>query len=166
MVRPKKNRLISYMPDVTYFKPPGIPLRFLDEVCITFEETEAIRLKDSEGFDQITCAEKMDISRQTFQRVLQAAREKIAEALLNGKAIRIEGGHFDFDVRRFRCRNGHEWDMKIKASEKGDSIICPICKDSEIIPIEGTGPGHGRGRGRRGRWGNWPEKQGQQGGTS
>jgi len=161
MVRPKKNRLISNMPDVTYFKPPGIPLRFLDEVCISFEETEAIRLKDSEGFDQTKSAEKMGISRATFQRIIQAARQKIAEALLNGKAIRIEGGHFDIAIRRFRCCDGHEWDMKMKSAGIETTVICPVCGDPNITPVDDIGPGFGRGRGGRGRWANWPKSSGE-----
>ncbi|MFC1998396.1 DUF134 domain-containing protein [Chloroflexota bacterium] len=158
MVRPKKNRLISNMPDVTYFKPPGIPLRFLDEVCISFEETEAIRLKDSEGLDQTKCAEKMGISRSTFQRIIQAARQKIAEALLNGKAIRIEGGHFDIAMRRFRCRDGHEWDTKVGTAAIEVAVKCPVCGDPDVTPATDMGPSFGGGRGR---WANWPKSSGE-----
>ena len=61
------------MPEVTYFKPAGIPLRVLEEVCLSVEEAEAIRLKDLEGLDQEQCAEGMNISRPTFQRVLGSA---------------------------------------------------------------------------------------------
>ena len=83
------------MPETTYFKPAGIPLRILEEVCLSVEEVEAIRLKDMEGLEQEPCADKMNISRPTFQRVLNSARQKIAEALLKGKAIRIDGGNFE-----------------------------------------------------------------------
>jgi len=145
------------MPDVTYFKPPGIPLRYLDEIGISFVETEAIRLKDSEGLDQIKCAKKMDISRSTFQRIIQAARHKIAEALLNGKAIRIDGGHFDITNRRFQCRDGHEWDMKVKSADIETTVTCPVCGDSDIAPVDDTDRGPRGGRGRRGRWANWPK---------
>lgn len=84
------------MPGVKYYKPAGIPLRFLDEVCLSIEEMESVRLKDLEDLDQEQCAQQMNISRSTFQRVLGSARKKIAEALLSGKAIRIEGGNFEF----------------------------------------------------------------------
>jgi predicted DNA-binding protein (UPF0251 family) len=80
---------------VTFFKPAGIPLRELEEVCLSVEELEAIRLKDIEDLEQEQCAEKMNISRTTFARILDTARKKMAEALINGKAIRIEGGHFE-----------------------------------------------------------------------
>jgi len=88
-------RRVSYLPSVTFFKPAGIPLRELEEVCLSVEELEAVRLKDIEDLEQEQCAEKMNISRTTFARILDAARKKMAEALINGKAIRIEGGHFE-----------------------------------------------------------------------
>lgn len=91
-------------------------MRYLEEVQITVEEAESIRLKDIEGLEQRQCAEKMNISRPTFQRVLASARRKTAEALLKGKAIRIEGGHFDMLPLHFTCSNGHEWETKYDSS--------------------------------------------------
>src|SRR4030043_1276570 len=111
MSRPFKCRRVAFMPDITYFKPAGIPLRDLEEVCMTVEEAEAIRLKDLEELEQEQGAEKMNISRPTFQRVLASAREKIADALLHGKAIRIEGGNFKIAWRRSRCPLGQEWGL-------------------------------------------------------
>lgn len=95
MSRPSKCRRVAFMPEATYLKPAGIPLRVLDEVRLSVEEAEAIRLKDLEGLEQEPSAEKMNVSRPTFQRVLASARRKIADALLNSKAIRIEGGNFE-----------------------------------------------------------------------
>ena len=83
----------------------------LEEVGLLVEEAEAIRLKDLEGLEQEECAEKMNISRSTFSRILDIARQKVADALLNGKAIRIEGGNFELAIRRFRCISGHEWEV-------------------------------------------------------
>lgn len=83
-------------PNITYFKPAGIRMRQLDEVVLTVDEFEAIRLNDFEGMNQTGAAKKMGISQPTFQRLLESARKKVAEALVNGKAIRIEGGHFTF----------------------------------------------------------------------
>jgi predicted DNA-binding protein (UPF0251 family) len=97
MPRPPKCRRVAYLPEATYFKPAGIPLRALSEVRLSIEEAEAIRLKDLEGLEQEPSAEKMNISRPTFQRVLASARQKIADALLKGKAIRIEGGNFEME---------------------------------------------------------------------
>lgn len=94
MVRPRRCRKIANEPDVTYFKPAGIPLRELSEEIIHFDEFEAIRLKDFQGLDQEVCAKKMDISQPTFHRLILNARKKMANAIVNGKAIRIEGGSY------------------------------------------------------------------------
>jgi len=104
MPRKPKCRRIEFLPDVTYFKPAGIPLRFLEEVGLSFEEVEAIRLRDVEGLEQEEAAKSMNISRQTFQRVLSAARQKVADALLSGKAIRIGGGNFEVNKCRFGAK--------------------------------------------------------------
>jgi len=103
MVRPKNLRKISSIPEVTYFKPAGIPLRALGEVRLSVEEIEALRLRDIEALEQEQCAEKMGISRSTFQRVLGSARQKVADALLGGKAIRIGGGSYRLAGQRLPC---------------------------------------------------------------
>lgn len=77
---------------IDFFKPAGVPLRDLEEVSVTVEELEAIRLKDVEGLEQESCAERMGISRPTYHRILASARAKVAKALVEGKAIRVEGG--------------------------------------------------------------------------
>jgi predicted DNA-binding protein (UPF0251 family) len=97
MPRPLKCRRVAFLPEASYFKPAGIPLRVLSEIRLSVEEVEAIRLKDLEGLAQAPSAQKMNVSRPTFQRVLASARQKIADALLKGKAIRIEGGNFEIE---------------------------------------------------------------------
>lgn len=92
MVRPKKIRRIGFNPEFTYFKPRGVPLAELDEVELGHDEMEAIRLKNLEKLDQKKCAQKMKISQSTLQRMLYSANRKIAEALVKGKAIKIEDG--------------------------------------------------------------------------
>jgi predicted DNA-binding protein (UPF0251 family)/predicted Fe-Mo cluster-binding NifX family protein len=94
MSRPFKCRCVAFVPNVTYFKPAGVPLKSLKEVRLSVEEVEALRLKEIEGLDQEEGAVRMSISRPTFQRILTSARHKVADALLTGKAIRIEGGNF------------------------------------------------------------------------
>jgi len=89
MVQHRKKRQIEFDPNVTYFKPQGIPLMKLKEVNLEHDELEAIRLKYIEKLDQHACAKKMKISQSTFQRILCSANQKIAEALIKGKAIRI-----------------------------------------------------------------------------
>ena len=94
MPRPPKCRRVEFVPEITCFKPVGVPLVELEEISLTVEELEAIRLKDLEKLEQELCAGKMQISRPTFHRILVSARNKLAQALVQGKAIRIEGGNF------------------------------------------------------------------------
>jgi len=136
MPRPMKCRRVGHLPEVTYFKPAGVPLRTLEEVRLSVEEAEAIRLKDLEGLEQVQSAEKMNISRPTFQRVLASSRQKIADALLNGKAIRIEGGSFEMAFRRFRCQNGHEWDVPFEVMMSAPPQLCPTCNTPSIGPLQ------------------------------
>ena len=89
MVRPKICRKIGFNPNITYFKPQGIPLRELKEILLEIDEFESIRLKDLEGLEQEECAKKMNISQSTLHRILLSARKKIAEAIITGKAIKI-----------------------------------------------------------------------------
>ena len=79
----------------------------LCEVELSVEEVEALRLKDIEAFDQSICAQKMEISRSTFQRVLISARTKVADALLNGKALKIYGGNFALEPM-LSCRQSED----------------------------------------------------------
>lgn len=101
MTRPKIPRTITKKAKVTYFKPANIPLSELKELVLHFEEIEALRLADFKGLKQEKAAKIMKISRPTFQRVLSMARLKVAKALSEGKAIRIEGGEFIMSPRGF-----------------------------------------------------------------
>ena len=157
MGRPLLWRRVNFIPPITYFKPAGVPLTTLQEVCLSVEEAEAIRLKDIEGLEQEECAQRMSVSRSTFARVLTPVREKMADALLNGKAIRIAGGNFEMAVRRFRCNNGHEWDVPFEMMINSPPQFCPTCNTPSIMALWPWGPGWARGGGgqrRRGRR-NW-----------
>jgi len=90
MTRPRLCRRIRFNPSVIYFKPQGMPMRFLEVVELTTEEMEAIRLKNVKGLDQIEAAEKMNTSQSTFQRILSSAYKKISKTLVCGKAIKIK----------------------------------------------------------------------------
>jgi predicted DNA-binding protein (UPF0251 family) len=157
MPRPPKWRYIRQMPEVTYFKPVGVPARVLEEVCLSVEEVEAIRLKDMEGYDQEKSAESMKVSRTTFHRVLASARKKVADALLNGKALRIEGGHYGTAAQLYRCRrDAQEWQVPFETMVKSPPEACPVCNSRDIQPVPPFGFGRGRrggrgGGGRRGR---------------
>jgi len=106
MPRPKKPRFVSGYPTMAAFAPQGVPVR--GEVMMTLEELEAIRLSDFEHLDQETAANLMKVSRQTYGRVLNRARSIVAEALVTGKALKIEGGNYTMRGmgRRRRGRRG------------------------------------------------------------
>ena len=96
MPRPPRFRRVLHEPDVTYFKPAGVRMISLKESILTIDELEAVRLRDHEGKDQTNAAKSMGVSQPTFQRIYVSARRKIADALVNGKALKIEGGHYRF----------------------------------------------------------------------
>jgi len=133
MARPRACRCVGSLPNVVYFKPRGIPLVDLEEICLLVEELEAIRLKDAEGLEQEECGRLMNISQPTFYRVLESARRKIAEALTQGKAIRIEGGDFEMAERKFACRScGHYWEVPFCTGQRGIDMTCPKCESRDI----------------------------------
>jgi len=153
MTRPVKRRRVTAIPQVSYFKPAGIPLRALEEVGLTVEEVEAVRLRDVEGLQQEDGAKRMRISRPTFHRVLGSARRKIADALINGKAIRIEGGNFALPSQLFHCaRDGHEWQVSFETMASGRPLACPRCESTGALPVRAGGPDwRRRGTGRQNR---------------
>ena len=106
MPRPKKTRFVSGYPAIAAFVPRGMAVS--GEVLLTLEELEAIRLSDFEHLDQEQAADMMGVSRHTFGRILADARSVVAEALVTGKAMRIQGGTYEFRGmgRRRRRRGG------------------------------------------------------------
>jgi predicted DNA-binding protein (UPF0251 family) len=90
--RPFKCRRVALAPGVSYFKPRGVPMTDLSEVTLTVDEWEALRLADLDGLYQEEAAGRMNVSRQTFGNIINSAHRKIADAIINSKAIRIEGG--------------------------------------------------------------------------
>ena len=104
MPRPKKPRFVSEYPTLTAFIPQGILVS--GEVFLSVEELEAIRLSDFEGLDQETAANMMEVSRQTYGRILGSARNIVAKALVTGKALRVEGGNYEFRGMGRRRRKG------------------------------------------------------------
>ena len=123
----------------------------LESVDLSVDEFEAIRLKDLEGFEQNAAADSMRISQPTFHRVIEAARKKVADALVNGKAIRIEGGEYMSEAnRKFKCLDcGHEWE---EPHGRGRPDACPKC-GSKNIHRAPPDRGYARlGRGHRGHF--------------
>ena len=123
MARPTKYRTVEFF-------PVGKKECELEEVELKVEELEAIRLKDIEGLTQEECAKKMEISRQTFQNIIESGRKKIAIALTQGKAIKIAGGHYTTRFCKFRCAKcGYIYTVKYEQ----DKIICPKCSSTEVM---------------------------------
>lgn len=152
MSRPVKCRRIGFIPDILCFKPAGIPARELEEIELTMDELESIRLADLEGLYQEDAARNMCVSRQTFANILVSAHNKVAECLIQGKALRIEGGTIDTEERDFVCRDcNHTWSLPFGSGCPSD---CPQCKCSNInrmlIEHEMTA-GQGKGCRRRKR---------------
>jgi predicted DNA-binding protein (UPF0251 family) len=148
MPRPRRFRWVKAQPSVTYFKPRGIPLAALEEAVLTVDEHEAIRLADLEGLHQEEAAERMNISRATFGRIVDSARRKIADALINAKAIKIEGGTFVLAGAHICNDCGYTWELSPGVPMPP---VCPSCGRIRIQPIgweRGYGPGRGWRRGR------------------
>ena len=106
MTRPFKCRHISSSPRAYYFKPRAVPLCELDEITLQLDEFEALKLSDLQKKDQETAAVVMKISRQTFGNILASARGKLADAVVNGKALKIEGG--PVKLMRGHCGGKHK----------------------------------------------------------
>lgn len=146
MARPTKWRRIEHIPAKGCFIPSDQETINLDENILKLEELEAIRLKDLEGLEQKECAGKMKVSRPTFQRILFSAREKIADSLIKGKAIRIEGGYYTRNICPAHCLEcGYKWKESFENMERSDQgeHACPECGSKNIVCSRGES---GRGR--------------------
>lgn len=128
MPRPTCRRRIGFIPNVVYFKPAGIPIATLDEVIIGHDELEALRLKNLMGLPQEEAANIMGISQPTLHRLLSNTYQKIADALINGKAIRVEGGNVELITcgmkKGWRCNINQN--IKEEFKEKGDQMKIAI----------------------------------------
>ncbi len=92
MPRPCCMRHIGFRPPAGLFKPAGVPACALEQVTLALDEVEALRLADLNGLHHEQAAAEMEISRPTFSRIVEEARRKVADALIHGKALRLEGG--------------------------------------------------------------------------
>lgn len=139
MPRPHKHRVVDHVPGCRYFRPGRHRPGDSGEVNLFWEELEALRLKDLEGLDQAQAAERMEVSRPTFQRILRSARSKVAQALIDGLTIRVNGGHFRIAPRTLHCRQcGHKWSRQEET--RGDEEVpterglpvCPLCGSDDV----------------------------------
>jgi len=141
MPREPRCRRVSHEPKVNLYKPQGVPCQCLQEVVLKVEELEAIRLKDVLRLEQEECAQKMMVSRPTFQRILNEAHYKVAYALTNGQAIRIEGGNYCLG-RGFCRRHGRYMSETDACYQKEDEITYDDAKgggDMTKIAVCSTG---------------------------
>nr|WP_231844854.1 DUF134 domain-containing protein [Methanocella arvoryzae] len=141
MVRKVKRR-VSCLPKATYYKPREIPLCDLEIINLSVEELEAIRLCDLLQIAQDEAADQMGISRKTFWNDLQKARQKVADALVNGKAIQISGGDYvNSGVCKveFLCQKcNHLWETPCNEKRPEN---CPKCGSESIYRKGGDGRG-------------------------
>lgn len=154
MPRPPKTRQVSFFPPVTRFIPDTLPETVSGEIILSIDQFEAIRLKDYLVMNQEECATRMNLTQSTLQRILTSARTKLAAAIVEGKAIRIEGGNYRLLVS-CRCRScGYKWEAQ-PDEDNTLNIPCPSCGVGEPNYHNGFGwgppPWAGRGRRRRGR---------------
>jgi predicted DNA-binding protein (UPF0251 family) len=133
-VRPPKDRLVAFNPQISYFKPRGIPLLALEESCLTVDEREALRLADLLDLSHEEAGQRMGVSRATFGRIIQRARKIVADALISGKAIKIEGGNYRIvtEPGAFHCPGcGHRWVVACGALRP---LACPACQRPATCP--------------------------------
>jgi predicted DNA-binding protein (UPF0251 family) len=124
---PYRKRRIHQPPNFQNFKPTGIPRKILKTLTLTVDEYEAIRLADYHGFEHLQAAEKMNISRPTFTRLIEKARHKIAQTIVDGKELVVEGGNIEFQNTLRRCR------------DCGDEQLSPSHKNIDDCPECGSG---------------------------
>ncbi len=179
MARPVKWRRIEAYPRYPLFSPMGQGAKGTGENRLKVEELEAVRLKDLEGLEQEECAARMEVSRPTFQRILVSARAKIANSLVHGKSIRIEGGNYTQGICPVRCLDcGRIWEESIERMREEDATdpaVCPSCQSTHLVccPEEAQRPKGlspecqinccGRGRGPHGGFRGNRRGQGQRG---
>lgn len=140
MPRPKKERIVHTPPFFTEFKPLGVPAKNLESCQLTLDEYEAFRLADHIGLSHDEASEEMEISRSTFTRLIEKARKKIAELVVEGKLLTIEGGNIHFRENIIRCKSCEHM-FKINFNQSLDA--CPECGSASLLNLAG-GFGHGR----------------------
>lgn len=139
MPRPKNNRLVLEPPLFKDFKPAGLPGKSLRQLTLSLDEFEALRLADHLGFSQEEAAEEMCISRSTFSRLVEKSRNKVAEFLISGKRLSIEGGKVHFQNNILQCKECGCM-TRVEMDRKVDR--CPDCGSRELVSLAG-GFGHG-----------------------
>ncbi len=130
MPRRKRWRTVSDEPPVSVFKPAGVPAVELEEILITLDEFETVKLADFEGMNQREASAIMHVSQPTFNRILSSARSKIAKALVQGCVLRIEGGRYVLGdgTGGLECIDCGDW-VDLTSSDKSS---CPKCGSTRL----------------------------------
>jgi len=140
---PYRRRLVQGPPRINQFKPSGIPARSIQSIILNIDEYEGIRLADYQGLDHTTAAGQMGISRPTFSRLIEKARSKVAQALIDGKMLTIEGGNFDFTHQLYQCEDcGDTIEQPIEQALDE----CPDCGSKNVNDFTSHHGHHGRAR--------------------
>jgi len=140
MPRPQDNRIVHEPPLFSEFKPTGVRGRNLEQILLTLDEFEAFRLADSIGLSHAEAADEMEISRSTFTRLIEKARKKIADFIIQGKLLTIEGGRIHFRNNIIHCQN---CDHMFKTGIGSSVTECPACHSKNLLNLAG-GFGHGK----------------------
>ncbi|OFX16636.1 MAG: hypothetical protein A2033_11610 [Bacteroidetes bacterium GWA2_31_9] len=127
MPRPRKNRKIDFPPKMKGFKPFGIPSCKIESIKLTFEEYESLRLVSYDMLPQDQAAEQMNVSRPTLTRIYNNALKIIAKAFVEGLAIEIDGGNYEFEQDWFRCKKCHKLIQGLD-----NHIKCENCLDFSL----------------------------------
>ncbi|MBI9032052.1 DUF134 domain-containing protein [bacterium] len=147
MPRPKIRRMVASPPRFSSFKPVGVRRASLERIVLSLDEAEAIKLANFDKLGQQEASEEMGVSRPTFTRLLDSAQQKIADFLINGKELIIEGGNIHFRENFYECLDcGHKFKIDIEIDVKQ----CPSCGSTNLLDFAGRF-GHGRCCRRRGR---------------
>ncbi len=140
MPRPEKERIVNSPPLFNSFKPTGLARTNLKTITLSLDEFEAVRLADYSGLDHAEAARMMEISRSTFTRLIEKARRKVAEFIIDGAELKIDGGNIHFRGNIIKCNS---CEHMFRTDFNKIYTECPACGSKNLIDVAG-GYGHGR----------------------
>ena len=140
MPRPRSDRIVQMPPLFSEFKPIGVAGKLLEQTILSLDEYEAFRLADYIGLSHAEAADEMEISRSTFTRLIEKARRKVADLIIQGNLLTIEGGNIHFRKNIIRCNDcGYMFKININSA----FVECPACNSGNLVNFAG-GFGHGK----------------------
>jgi len=139
MPRPQKNRIVKQPPPYASFKPSGVARRDLQQIFLSLDEYEAIRLADFLQMEHENASLEMGISRSTFSRLLEKARNKVSCFLIKGRELCISGGSVHFKNNIIRCETCND---TFNTGFEKEINFCPKCGSKDLQDLAGE-YGHG-----------------------